>query len=124
MIVGSATLSSASAADPQATKPTQMYAREPREAERVAVRYPERAFAECVEGTVFAEVEASPDGKVKRVTITSVKPKGYDFEKEVRRAILQWRYRPEDIARLNPPSWNTEFYFEIPADARENCSSD
>ena len=65
---------------------------------RVQPVYPRDAIKKGVErGVVVARAYVQPDGSVREVTIVSANPPRV-FEREVIRALSQWRWPPEPVA--------------------------
>jgi TonB family protein len=85
---------------------------------RVPPNYPMKAIQECVEGTIKAELNVGPNGRVTRVKILSAEPSGY-FEGAAKEALMQWQYDPSLVASGKV---SVEIKFELPPGKyRANC---
>lgn len=62
---------------------------------KVEFVYPRKALQESVEGTVIAHAYVNKDGTVREVKIVKADRQGY-FEKEVTRALMQWKFTPDE----------------------------
>jgi protein TonB len=62
---------------------------------RVQPDYPRKAKLESIEGDVVAHMTVDKDGNVTDVKIVKQDRQGY-FEKEVIRALMQWKFKPEE----------------------------
>ncbi|MDP9651565.1 energy transducer TonB [Paraburkholderia caledonica] len=62
---------------------------------RVTPDYPPRALAGNIEGLVVVHATISADGSVTAAKVVSAQPPGI-FEREAIRAIMQWRFSPND----------------------------
>lgn len=67
---------------------------------KVNPSYPRRAMKAGIEGTVEVVFTIDSDGNVQDPVVTTVNPKGWEFEKAAIEALLQWRYEPKTISGL------------------------
>jgi protein TonB len=85
----------ASVGGPLSLAPSTVVRKEFKAAYRVDPVYPRLAQREGITGRVVAHLHIAPDGSVTRVEIVSSTHRA--FEREVVRALSQWRFKPEPV---------------------------
>jgi periplasmic protein TonB len=83
-------------AAPQVAPPSTVVRKEFRAAYRVDPVFPRQAQRDGISGRVIAHVIVQPNGSVSEVRIISAQPPRV-FEREVIRALSQWRFNPEPV---------------------------
>jgi len=83
-------------AAPQVAPPSPVVRKEFRAAYRVDPVFPRQAQRDGISGRVIAHVIVQPNGSVSEVRIISAQPPRV-FEREVIRALSQWRFNPEPV---------------------------
>ena len=67
---------------------------------KIAIRYPQQAEDQQLEGRVVLSITILPDGSVRDVRVVSARPANV-FENSAIQSVSRWRYRPSNVIRTN-----------------------